>query len=98
MVEDPKVKASAILKSVFGEDAEDAVSYDGGLSEGDAVSEEMMGTSTSVVEETYSAGEDDDNNSDKVRNSLPFAIAKDVTEEKKELPKPQFTLPAAKSD
>ena len=76
MVEDPKVKASAILKSVFGEDAEDAVSYEGGLSEGeDAVSEEMVemiGTSTSVVEETYSVGENDDNNNDKVRNSLPF--------------------------
>jgi len=40
MVEDPKVKASAILKSVFGEDAEDAISYDGALSEGDAISEE----------------------------------------------------------
>ena len=44
--EDSKVKASAILKSVFGEDAEDAVSYEGGFSdgEGDAVSEEFIDT------------------------------------------------------
>ena len=35
---DPKVKASEILQSVFGPDAEDAVSLDGALSEGDAIS------------------------------------------------------------
>lgn len=37
---DPKIKASEILHSVFGEGAEDAVSMEGGLSsDGDAISE-----------------------------------------------------------
>lgn len=85
--EDPKIKSSAaILKSVFGEDAEDAVSYEGGFSDGDAVSEDI-GVSTSVVEETYSAGEEDENG--KVRDSLPFQIAKEFEEEKKEEVVPQ---------
>lgn len=30
--EDPKVKASAVIQSIFGDDAEDAVSYEGAMS------------------------------------------------------------------
>ena len=58
---DPKVKASEILQSVFGEEAEDAVSMEGGMSEGESAEELNEELAKSVVEEAhYIHNEDDD--------------------------------------
>ena len=52
--DDGKAKASKILASVFGEGAEDAVSIEGGVSDGDQYSqEEDLAASVSIVEEAY---------------------------------------------
>ena len=59
--QDPKVKASEILQSVFGDGAEDAVSMEGGMSEGESVEELNEELAKSVVEEAhYIHNEDDD--------------------------------------
>lgn len=94
--EDPKVKASAILKSVFGDDAEDAVSYEGDPSDEDnkAAYNDEMAVSTSVVEETYSVGDDENG---KARDSLPFQIAKDLEEDKNDGQKQHQQQPITES-
>ena len=86
MVQDPKVKSSAILKSVFGEDAEDAVSLEGDAMSAEAISEDMVeDEAVSEVEETYTVGVDYENKGrPAARDSSPFSIAKDFNDENEE--------------